>query len=60
MAWMDLYLIITLAQVYFGKEGSPAQPVNNIIDTKDGICINMYRFVKHVVVNAYVKYTLFL
>ena len=60
MAWMYLYLVITLVKVHFSKEGSPAQHVNSIINAWDGICVNIYGFVEHVVVNTYPKYTLFL
>ena len=59
MAWMDLYLIINLVQVHLGKEHSPAEPVNNIVNVQDGIQIDIFGFIEHDVVNAHPKYTPF-
>ena len=54
------YLVVSLVQVYLGKEGRPAQPVNSIFNAWDGISIYICGFVEHVVVNAHPNCTLFL
>ena len=58
MAWMYPYLMITLAQIHLGRKGNPDQTVNNILNSWDGICIDICGFFEHVVVSAYPKCTL--
>ena len=53
-------MMITLVQVCLGKEGILTQYINNLMNAQDGICIDMYGFVEHAVVNSHLKCTLFL
>ena len=51
--------MITLVQVHFGEEGSFAQPVDNVVDARDWICIDASLFIEQSVVYAHAECAIF-